>query len=364
MIFSMKTPHFNTNDGRPSLVFVTYSGLGDLVVALPLFWALRPHFKVLPVIQPQHRVLAQLFIEDEILEGYFPIVNSLRFSSDPLGHVKICWALSNLRPEVVLIYGKSLLALAAFLGFLRGGRKLFCDPMGFTLPTTGSFKMLTSTGNRTRDHLQFAEKLGILSRPDCFGFSRGAIDRILIEFRPNMDFPSYAVVAPWTSTAYRTAPLRFFRECIEIIVTEGDLPVVVTGTPQDHRAAANLFHGLKHKSVKNLVGATSLQEMLGLLAGARFLLTSDSGNLHLAWLVGTRSLAVFGPTAPERIFPEGFQERIVPIRLGLPCSPCEFSARRYRCPALFLQCMSGLEAAHVKNMLLKACQTSTGETGD
>jgi heptosyltransferase II len=156
---------------------------------------------------------------------------------------------------------------------------------------------------------------------------------------------------------------RFFRECIEIITTEGRLPVAVTGTLQN-RTAANLLIGLEQKSVKNLVGATSIQEMIGLPAGARFLLTNDSGSLHLARLVGTPSLAIFGPTTPESIFSEKLQGRIVPIRLSLPCSPCEFSPHRYRCPGVFQQCMNGLEAVHVENMLLKACQTSRRETDD
>jgi hypothetical protein len=157
----METTHRNTDDGRQSLVFITYSGLGDLVLALSLFSVLRPHFKVLPVVQPQHRTLARLFIEDGILEDYLPVVNSLWFRTDPLGHVKICRAISGLRPEVVLIYGKRLLALAAFLVFLPGRQKLFCYPypMRFAFPATRFFEMLAPTGNRTRDYFQFAEKL-------------------------------------------------------------------------------------------------------------------------------------------------------------------------------------------------------------
>ena len=142
-----------------------------------------------------------------------------------------------------------------------------------------------------------------------------------------------------------------------MITIDRHLPVVVTGTSDNRAASEELLHGLKRNPVKNLVGATNLQEMLGLLVGARFVLTSDSGNLHMAHLVGTPSLTVFGPTAPEEIFADGFWEWIVPVRLGLPCSPCEFSPRRYRCPGPPLQCMNGLEGTDVKDKLLRACHS-------
>lgn len=354
----MDTARPSTDAGRPALVFVTYSGLGDLTMALPLFSALRPRFRVLPVIQPQHRDLARLFLEDGLLEDYLPIENNLSFRSDPMGHLEIRRALCGLRPEVVLIYGKRVLAVAAYLGLLPTGRALFCDPMRFALPATGSFAALAPTGNRTRDYLQFAEKLGLPSRPDGIGFSRGAVERMRKDARPHVDFPSYAVVAPWASATQRTPPLRFVRECIEIIVREGQLPVVVAGTPENRTAAAELLRRLGNGTVQNLVGATSVAEMLGLLAGARFLLAGDSGSLHLARLMGTPSLIVFGPTVPETLFPEESQGPMVPIRVSLPCSPCEFSSHRYRCPGSFLQCMNDLDAVAARSLLLDACQAA------
>jgi len=364
--------------GRPALVMVTYSGLGDLAMALPLFAALRPHFKVLPVIQPQHRDLARLLLDDGLLEDYLPIEHHLSFRSDPMGHVAIYRALAELRPEVVLIYGKRMLALAAYLGFLRVGRSLFCDPTGFVLPATGSFEALMPTGSRVGDYQQFAKKLGVPAWPERIEFSREAVARMpricsLREKSPSpvgegtptdtaQGWSSYAVVAPWASTAARSAPRRFFRECIEIITTEARLPVVVTGTSEHRVAAADLLRGLEHHAVKNLVGATSLRALLGLLAGARFLLSNDSGSLHLAQLVGTPSLIAFGPTAPQTLFFAPPQIRLTPIQLGLPCSPCEYSSHRYRCPGPFLQCLNDLGAAQTRDLLLKAAQD--GKTGN
>lgn len=129
LILNMKTIYCrNATRKRPVLVFITYSGLGDLIMALPLFSSLRPHFEVLPVIQSEHEDLARLLYRDDLLEGYLLTSDSLRFRRNPLGHLRICRDLSRFRPDVLLIYGKQILAFAAYLGLLSAGQKLFCAP--------------------------------------------------------------------------------------------------------------------------------------------------------------------------------------------------------------------------------------------
>ena len=57
-------------DTRPVLVFVTYTGLGDFIMALPLFGMLRSDFYVLPVVKSSAEDIARLLCQDGLLEGY------------------------------------------------------------------------------------------------------------------------------------------------------------------------------------------------------------------------------------------------------------------------------------------------------
>ena len=344
-------------DARPVLAFVTYTGIGDLLMALPLFGTLRSHFNVLPVIPSSHADLAQVLYKDGILEGYLLAEHSLKFSPSPLEHLLTFRALSLLRPNVVLIYGKRVFAYGARLGLLRAGRVLFCHPRGFAPPATRTFEVLTSTGNQTQDYLQFAERLGVPAVPARVRLTEGSKERLERAARPLLNWSSYVVVAPWTSDPRRDAPLRFFRECIEIIITEGRLPVVVTGLPQPRSAASGLLYGFSEVWTKDLVGTTTPNEMLGLLAGARFLVTNDGGALHLARLVGTPAIVAFGPTAPEQRLLDPSQG-FVALRLGLPCSPCADTPLRYQCPGSYLQCLRELHASQARSALLAACQSA------
>jgi 3-deoxy-D-manno-octulosonic-acid transferase/heptosyltransferase-1 len=70
----------------------------------------------------------------------------------------------------------------------------------------------------------------------------------------------------------------------------------------------------------NLGGRTSLSELAYLYKKARFVITTDSGPMHLAAAVGTPVIALFGPTDPARTGPYGEGHTIV--RAELPCIPC------------------------------------------
>jgi ADP-heptose:LPS heptosyltransferase len=289
------------------------------------------------------------------LEGYLLAEDSLIFSRNPLGHLLTCRALSRIQPDVVLIYGKLMMAYAARLGLLRAGRVLFCHPRRFAPPPTQHFEVLRATGNQTQDYLQFAERLGVPAAVVRVRLTDDLKERLEQAARALIPWPSYAVVSPWTSDPRKDAPLRFFRDCIEIIVAEGRLPVVVTGLPPHRSAASDMLRGFSDRFTTNLVGRTTLEELLGVLAGARFVLTNDGGTFHLARLVGTPAIVAFGPTAPEQIL-DNMSEGYVALRLGLSCSPCADTPFRYRCPGAYPQCLRELDASQARRYLLAACQ--------
>ncbi|MBI3300952.1 MAG: hypothetical protein HYZ72_02585 [Deltaproteobacteria bacterium] len=347
--------HSPRADGRPILVLVTYTGIGDLLMALPLFGTLRPYFRALPLIPLSQASIARLLYQDGLLEGYLQLKESLKFYRNPVGYVLTCWALSRLQPDVVAIYGKQILAYGARLGLLRAGRVLFCSSKGTALRATPGLEVLTPTSNQSRDYLQFAEKLDVPVTPARVHLSDELKARLQQNIRSRLDWPAYAVLAPWTNDPRRDAPPQFFRECIEIIVTEGRFPVVITGLPRHRSAVSGMLRGFSDRWVSDLVGLTTCQDLLGILAGAQFLLTNDGGPLHLAQLVGTPAIVAFGPTAPEQRLLDPPQ-RLMPLRLGLSCSPCADTPLRYQCPGAYLQCLRELKASEARSVLLAACQ--------
>ena len=95
----------------------------------------------------------------------------------------------------------------------------------------------------------------------------------------------------------------------------------------------------------NLGGRTSLSELAYLYKKARFVITTDSGPMHLAAAVGTPVIALFGPTDPARTGPYGKDHTIV--RTELPCSPCFLK----KCPTR--KCMQDISPEHVFTVIVE-----------
>lgn len=76
----------------------------------------------------------------------------------------------------------------------------------------------------------------------------------------------------------------------------------------------------------NLVGRTSLRDVIGILARARITVGPDSGPMHIAAAVGTPVVSFWGATSPARSAPHGSENLVV--RGDVPCAPCYLP----RCP--------------------------------
>lgn len=98
------------------------------------------------------------------------------------------------------------------------------------------------------------------------------------------------------------------------------------------------LNGTRHQ---NLVGKTSLAELIQQLRACRLLLTNDTGTMHLAAALGVPTVSIFASTEPILTGPLGPGHRIV--RHHVPCSPCF----KRECPFGHYQCMTGVTVERV-----------------
>jgi heptosyltransferase-2 len=116
------------------------------------------------------------------------------------------------------------------------------------------------------------------------------------------------------------------------------------GSAKD-RPVTDAIAGLLSGPVSNLAGLTTLEEVVDLLALARAAVTNDSGLMHLAAAVGVPLAAVYGSSDPGYTPP--LSERAQVIRLGLSCSPCF----KRECPLGHLDCLNQLSPERVLESL-------------
>lgn len=93
----------------------------------------------------------------------------------------------------------------------------------------------------------------------------------------------------------------------------------------------------RYENVECVAGRYKMEEELEIMRNLRLMVTMDSGNMHLASLVGTRVVSIWGATDPKCGF-LGWGQKEADCRcLDLPCRPCSVYGERkckhgdYRC---------------------------------
>ena len=104
-------------------------------------------------------------------------------------------------------------------------------------------------------------------------------------------------VHPWTSNPVKQWPAERFRVLMERAVQRLPVRVVIVGGREERdQAGAVLPPGVP---IADLVGRVTLLQLAALLQRARLLVSNDSGPVHLAAAVGTKTLVLFGTPTPS-----------------------------------------------------------------
>lgn len=104
--------------------------------------------------------------------------------------------------------------------------------------------------------------------------------------------PSTVVIHPGSGGRAKRWPLRAFEEAAAVLASHGLRVRWVVGD-------AEIDDGLATSAVSGVLLGPSLDALAHELASAAAYLGNDSGVSHLAASLGTPSVLVFGPTAPE-----------------------------------------------------------------
>lgn len=112
-----------------------------------------------------------------------------------------------------------------------------------------------------------------------------------------------------------------------------DERIVILGTVEDRQAAAEVVRVAGDRA-SDLTGRTSLAGAGAIMAGARAVVSNDSGLMHLAGFIGVPVVGIFGSTSPVWTGPLGARTVVLTSREA--CSPCFRRTCRYghyRCQA-------------------------------
>lgn len=147
--------------------------------------------------------------------------------------------------------------------------------------------------------------------------------------------------------AKRWIPERF-AAVADGLAAEFGVRVVLTGGPGEIEIGSDIERSMKTVPL-NLIGQTSVRELMAVLSHCRLMVTNDSGPMHVAAAFDVPIVAVFGPTDHTTTSPLSDNCRIV--RSEVDCAPCMLR----ECP-IDHRCMTGVTA----DMVLAAARDLYG----
>lgn len=229
---------------------------------------------------------------------------------------------------------------AAVMGKASGAKKR----VGFS--KEGGFFLLTKICRRPKNVHRVDEYLSLLEQ-----FTGKSISNTEVRLQPEPQKKSGLILLNFNSEAEsRRMPLDKGKELLALITgTFADTQFGMIGSPKDAVFVEELLQGAADiDRISNYCGKTTLLTLANLMAGAKALLSTDSGPAHLANSVGLPVIALFGAGNESNTAPYNADSLTV-IRAGqLACEPCVRNiCKLYGIP----RCMQLLDNARIINAL-------------
>ncbi|MBC7916513.1 MAG: lipopolysaccharide heptosyltransferase II [Rhodoferax sp.] len=174
------------------------------------------------------------------------------------------------------------------------------------------------------------------------------VDAVLVKLQ--LQKSGYVVMAP--GAEYGSAkrwPARHFAA----LAAEMPVVAVLLGSAKEAALCAEIALGAGVGKCLNLAGKTSLDDALALIAGARAMVSNDSGLMHVAAALRVPQVALFGSSSPLHTPPMSPHARVVWLKDDpsyqppLDCAPCF----QRECPLGHTRCLVDIAPQDVLRLL-------------
>lgn len=334
------------------ILIVKPSSLGDIVHSLPFLNALKERFPKAEI----HWVIAKGF--EDLLTGH-PMVKKIWVINKDIWKKlsQITSSIHEIRILLKELRNERYDIVIDLQGLLRSGVITRATGslvrIGFEEAREGSRFFYTSKIEGGKDihavdrYLKIAAFLGCDITEVCFPLPLYAESSLVT--RCSLLSDDYAVIVPGARWKTKRWPPEKFGELSSLL----PIRTVIVGGRGDKSIAKEILASSGGKSV-SLVGKTDLKGLIEIIRGARFMVSNDSGPMHIAAALGIPVFAIFGPTDPLRTGPYGEGHTV--IREDVSCAPC------FKRTCDDMKCMKGLSVKKVYGIIKGKSQDILSKT--
>ncbi len=159
-------------------------------------------------------------------------------------------------------------------------------------------------------------------------------------------------IAPFAQHRGKIYPKEQMLAVIDgLLAREPQMHIYLLGGP-DEQAELDAWAARCPERIHNTAGRQPFADDLALMSKLDAVISMDSANMHLASLVGTRAVSIWGATHIHAGF-LGFEQKSDDvIDLPLPCRPCSIYGNK-TCRFGDYRCMTGIAPERVIEQVLK-----------
>jgi heptosyltransferase I len=277
-------------------LLVRLGSLGDIVHTFPAVAALRKSFPEAEIVWLTHPRWVALVSASGLASEIWPVDSrDLRSVRQVIAKVR------TLRWDAAIDYQG--LWKSAFLPFFGGvGKRIGFSPATireFGVPILYSDRVVCRTTHIADQNGELSLRGGseIGTSDVALRVEERDETRVCADLR-KAGIESYVVLSPGGGWRAKCWPAERFGELCRKIRAEIGLPCVINYGPGEDALAEEVRQA--SGDAEPLVYDGELGPLMALLRGARCIVGGDTGPLHLAIALGTRAVALFGPTDPAR----------------------------------------------------------------
>ena len=334
------------------ILLIQTAFLGDVVLTLPLVQALKRAF-------PSAAIDVLVTPQAENVLSLHPDVSSV-LSFDKKGSQRGIVQLFRLgtflrsnRYDMVVTPHRSL--RTAFLAVRTGARvRVGFDTSAAAFLYTKRVRYDPTLHEADRN-LQLLTGLGVAPGPKERPYLKPSEGdrRIVDELLASHSLPERSLVglAPGSVWFTKRWPAERYASLVVELERRGKTCVMIGGK-EDEKLVSRILDEASPIRSFSAAGRLTIKQSAELIGRCSCLVTNDSAPLHLGVAMGTRVVAIFGPTVPSFGFgPYGVNDAVVQT-VGLSCRPCTKHGGA-SCPITTFECMLAITPERVADEVVR-----------
>lgn len=312
------------------LLFIHTGGLGDIILLSPVLKALSQSYKL------------DLLLEKRAFTGsseFLPFVEEIKVFDfkNKWAFLKLSELLGKMQNYSIIISSGSSPLVAALL-FFSGAPKRIGYKSGLSFLLTDS--IILNKDQYTSHMLADLAKplLPSLNQQTIIPNLSFPIQNSLLQ-KLNLSEEKYLLIHPGVSKLglnkgiLKSPNAAYWQELINLLCSKfSNYKIALIGGPDEQSLISQIESNIKQNNFINLgLQKFSLSELAHLIKYSCFFICVDSAPMHLSISLEARTIALFGPTDPQKLVPPNCKNLKIIQVPNLLCQPCLWNRRSKVC---------------------------------